>query len=185
MLEYMLTSGLKGALLGGGIGLIGLPMAYLLVRLVDNPARQEVKSNFVVNATFATGFLLFACLTILPYSLAELISPMTQHLFAIAFFTISVASGVGYFDAAKRRIDWFDEGFRLQKWTDTSHFYTWKQIDTIEWDSVLHIWRIHLRNGDTFAFHPMMTGASRFLELAIDKAQLFTEGRYSHINNKN
>ncbi|MFC7291457.1 hypothetical protein [Hirschia litorea] len=181
MLDIILTNGLKGALLGGGLGLVGLPLAYLFVQLVDNPARQMVKTNFVVNTTFVFGAVFFGVLVAVPYAFDGLIDLNTQHGFAIVFFTISMACLLCLYDASKRQIEWMDDGIMIQRWNSAQEFYTWKQITAIEWDPVLHIWRMHLNDDNAFAIHPLMTGASRFLEIAIDKSNLFTQGKYSHL----
>ncbi len=181
MLEYLISSGFKGALLGGGLGLIGISAAHLFVRLIDNPADQMVKTNFVVNSVFGFGMVFFAALSVLPYAFDTMINKTTQHTFAFLFFAIAITSGVCLFDAMKRKIEWLDDGFRIQRWNDNTHFYTWKSVDNIEWNPLLHIWCIHLNDGETFSFHPLMTGAIRFLDIAKMKANLFTENRYSHL----
>ncbi len=180
MLEFYLSYGLKGALLGAGLGLIGLPIAHLLVRLVDNPAISRVRTNFVVNAVFGIGFVFFSVLAVLPYLFSHLLSPIAQHGFALTFLAIAITSAVCLYDAVMRKIEWFEEGFRLQRWNSDGEFYTWKQIDFIDWDSIMNAWRIHLNDGDVFTFHPMMSGSSRFLELAVDKAQLLSQNKHAH-----
>lgn len=179
MLDYILGNGLKGALLGAGIGLLGLPIAYYFVQLSDNPKKNIVASNFIVNGMFLIGFLFFGAMSALPYAFDEFLNSTTQHAFALSLIGLSMACGVCLFDARKRSITWDENIFILNRWNECEMRYEWRQIDAIEWDSFLHIWRIELKNGDTFAFHPMMTGANRFLEMAKERARLFTEGKYS------
>lgn len=181
MLETILSNSLKGALLGAGLGLVGLPIAYLIIQLIDNPSKKVVKTNFVVNFTFVIGFLFFGALIALPYAFNDTITLNTQHGFAIVFATIALGCLLCLFDASKRQITWFDDGIMIHRWNSVQEFYKWKQITCIEWDPVLHIWRMYLDDDNTFAIHPLMTGASRFLEVALEKSHLFTQGKYSHL----
>ena len=182
MLEFYLSYGLKGALLGAGLGLIGLPIAQFLVRINDNPAIPRVRTNIVVNSVFGFGFVFFSILAVLPYQFDHILSKTIQHSFAFTFLAIAVTSAICLYDAILRKIEWFDEGFRLQRWNSDDEFYTWQQIEFIDWDKIMNAWRIHLDDGDMFTFHPMMTGASRFLEHAVEKAQLFTQNKHQRLD---